>query len=298
MRTYKKSNNLSFSIIMANYNNERYIKTAINSVIDQTYQNWELILVDDGSTDNSIKVIEPFLKDTRIQLIKFSENKGVGYAKKTAADNSHNDIIGVLDADDKLHEEALETVLKAYQNNPNYGSIYSTMWRCDSKLKNCEIDKRIGPIIPRKTSILNYKISHFRTFLREAYQKTTGYDPTLSAAVDRDIVYKLEEVTNFKFINKALYYFRQHKKGVSQGQNEYNALYQYYLAKCKAYLRRLDTTLPNLTRRNIKFEYYKLKSYKFIRFLKRYSSSYQKIIDFFPFQLKPLIKFVKFLKSV
>jgi hypothetical protein len=44
----------------------------------------------------------------------------------------------------------------------------------------------------------------FRTFLRGAYQKTTGYDPHLKAAVDRDIVYKLEEVTNFKFINKPL----------------------------------------------------------------------------------------------
>jgi len=298
MRTSRDSNNISFSILMATYNNANYIETAIKSVINQTYLNWELIIVNDASTDNSIKIIEPFLEDKRIQLIILSKNQGVGYAKKVAADNANNDIIGILDADDKLHEMALEVMLKEYQNNPDYGCIYSTMWRCDSMLKNCKVDKLIGVIEPEKTCIFNYKVSHFKTYRKEDYFKTLGYDPNLRAAVDRDIIYKLEEVTNFKYIDKPLYYYRQHQKGVSQGINEYNALYHYYIAKCKAYLRRLDKNLPNLKKEDIILEYYKLKLYKIISFLKPYSRSIEKIIIYLPIKFRFLKGFLKFLKSV
>jgi glycosyltransferase involved in cell wall biosynthesis len=298
MSSFTTSKDYSFSVFIANYNNEKYLATAIKSIISQTYQNWELVIVDDGSTDNSIQVIESFLKDKRIKLIALGENFGVGYSKKMGADNCQNEIIGVLDADDKIHEETLEIIVDAYKNNPNCGFIYTSMYRCDSSLKNCEIDKRVGEIIPPKTSIFNYKISMFRTFLREVYQKTAGYDPNLKAAVDRDIIYKLEEVTNFKFINKPLYYYRKNEEGVSQGKNEYNALYQYYLARCKAYLRRLDTNIPNLKRRDIMYDYYKLKFYKFIRFLRKYSHYAEKILENFPFELKLLTRFMKFLKSV
>jgi len=138
----------------------------------------------------------------------------------------------------------------------------------------------------------------FRTFLREAYQKTSGYDPQLKAAVDRDIIYKLEEVTDFKFINKPLYYYRKNEKGVSQGKNEYSALYQYYLARCKAYLRRLNTEIPNIKRRDITFDYYKLKLYKVIRFLRKYSHYVDTIIENLPFEFKLLTRFMRFLKSV
>ena len=295
MSSYTSPKEYSFSVFIANYNNEKYLDTAINSVISQTYQNWELVIVDDGSTDNSLEVIKPYLKDKRIKLIALKENCGVGYSKKMGADNCQNDIIGVLDADDKIHEKTLEVIVEAYKNNPNCGFIYTSMYRCDSELKNCKIDKRVGEIIPPKTSLFNYKISMFRTFLREVYQKTNGYDPNLRAAVDRDIIYKLEEVTNFKFLNRPLYYYRKNEQGVSQGKNEYSALYQYYLARCKAYLRRLNTDIPNLKKSDIKLEYYKLKLYKVIRFLRKYSHFADLIVETLPFELNLLKRFIKLL---
>ncbi|NHJ20071.1 MAG: glycosyltransferase family 2 protein [Candidatus Lokiarchaeota archaeon] len=298
MSSHKTPKDYSFSVFIANYNNERFIGTAINSIISQTYQNWELVIVDDGSTDDSVKVIKSFLKDKRIKLIALKENFGVGYSKKMGADNCQNDIIGVLDADDKIHEETLEVIVNAYKDNPDCGFIYTSMYRCDSELKNCKIDKRVGEIIPPKTSIFNYKISMFRTFLRKVYQNTSGYDPKLKAAVDRDIIYKLEEVTNFKFINKPLYYYRKNEQGVSQGKNEYAALYQYYLARCKAYLRRLNTDIPNLKKRDIKLEYYKLKLYKFIKFLRKYSDFADKVLETLPFKIKVVTSLMKFLRSV
>ena len=96
MSSFTTSKDYSFSVFIANYNNERYIATAIESIISQTYKNWELVIVDDGSTDNSIQVVEPYLKDKRIKLIALKKNFGVGYSKKMGADNNGEEHAGDL----------------------------------------------------------------------------------------------------------------------------------------------------------------------------------------------------------
>lgn len=248
---------LSFSIIMANYNNGKYIKEAIESVFSQTYSKWELIIVDDCSTDNSLNIIEPFLRDERVRLIKFPKNKGVGYAKKKGCESAKNDILGILDADDKLAEDALQVIANSYNANPDIGFIYSNMWSCNSELKNCTINKK-DRTVPEKQSIFKPIILHFRTFKREEYNKTLGYDPNLRSAVDKDIIYKLEEVTNFKFINQPLYFYRNHEKGISQSKNQFNARINHYRAMCKTYQRRIDKNLPNFQLQQLYKEYYKI----------------------------------------
>ena len=74
MQDDKNSYHYSFSILMANFNNANYIETAINSVLKQTYTNWELVIVDDCSGDESIKLIKPYLRDKRIKLIPLKMN--------------------------------------------------------------------------------------------------------------------------------------------------------------------------------------------------------------------------------
>ncbi len=267
MRNTDQSKNNYFSILMANFNNARFIKTAINSVISQTYPYWELIIVDDCSTDNSLTIINHLLKDDRIKLIRHERNQGYGGSLKTAAANGLNDIIGIVDADDKLHKDALKIIADAYQKNPDYGFIYSTMWECDAQLKNCIKNRWIGYDVPKKTNIFKIKISHFKTFLRRAYLKTSGFDPDQKRAVDKDIIFKLEEVTKFKFVNIPLYYYRWHREGISQAKSSFQPEFYHYLAKLKAYKRRLNTKIPNFTRKQISFEYYRITFYKVIHFL-------------------------------
>ena len=117
---------LSFSILMANYNNSKFIEEAISSVLSQSYRHWELIIVDDCSTDKSIEKIKPFLKDKRIRVLRNNTKLGYGGALKTASKAANNEILAILDPDDKLHEKALEIMAKAYRENPDYGFIYST----------------------------------------------------------------------------------------------------------------------------------------------------------------------------
>lgn len=111
--------NILFSIVMPAYNTEKYISEAIESVLCQSYSNWELIIVDDGSTDNSLSIIDDYSsKDQRIKSIH-TENGGVSAARNRALKEVKGDYISFIDSDDIYHPKRLETVagiLKEHQN--------------------------------------------------------------------------------------------------------------------------------------------------------------------------------------
>lgn len=98
------------SIIMSCYNAEKTVARAIQSVLNQTYQNFELIIVNDGSIDNSEQIIRQF-NDSRIKLINHSQNKGAGLARRTAISNMSGDYMTFLDADDYLKKDCLEILI-------------------------------------------------------------------------------------------------------------------------------------------------------------------------------------------
>jgi len=101
--------NILISIISPVYNSEKFITETINSVINQTYQNWELILVDDGSKDNSVEVVEVFLKqDVRIKLISHTSNLGVAEARNTGVKMAKGNYISFLDSDDVWDRDKLD----------------------------------------------------------------------------------------------------------------------------------------------------------------------------------------------
>nr|MDW8082158.1 glycosyltransferase family 2 protein [Candidatus Calescibacterium sp.] len=100
------------SVILPVYNRERYLAQAIASVLNQTYGNIELIIVDDGSTDRSPTIIKDFArKDTRIRYAFHGKNCGVSAARNTALDMAQGEWIAVIDSDDAWHPERLEKLL-------------------------------------------------------------------------------------------------------------------------------------------------------------------------------------------
>ncbi|MBO5404684.1 MAG: glycosyltransferase family 2 protein [Paludibacteraceae bacterium] len=86
-------NSLSFSILIANYNNGKYLMDAIESVRQQTYTNWEIILVDDCSTDNSHELYKEFEKDERIHIFLNNQNRGCGYTKNRCVAEAQGEIL-------------------------------------------------------------------------------------------------------------------------------------------------------------------------------------------------------------
>src|SRR5699024_12683792 len=107
------------SVIMPAYNAKEYISEAIQSVLHQTYGQWELILVDDGSTDQTKKVINPFLEDERIRYI-YQENGGQGRARNKAINQAKGIYLALLDDDDVWDEHMLQSQLNIILHEEDY----------------------------------------------------------------------------------------------------------------------------------------------------------------------------------
>jgi len=115
------------SIIMPAYNAEKYIADSIRSVLAQTYSNWELIVVDDGSTDDTAAVVQEFAgRDPRIKYV-FQENGLMGKARNTGIANARGPLIAFLDSDDLWVETKLEMQLRAMIEN-NAEVVFSKAW--------------------------------------------------------------------------------------------------------------------------------------------------------------------------
>lgn len=106
------------SIITPLYNSEQFVSETIKSIINQTYKNWELILVDDCSTDSTLKIIKPFLEQySNIRVFKNTTNEGAAVSRNKGIKNASGDYIAFLDADDLWLPEKLEKQLKFMQTH-------------------------------------------------------------------------------------------------------------------------------------------------------------------------------------
>ena len=110
MRNVSKMEEDFVSIIMPVYNCENYIKSAIISIKEQTFQNWMLIIIDDGSTDNTLKYIKEEIEDIKhkVKLIELATNTGVANARNIGIEQAKGKYIAFLDADDFWKKEKLE----------------------------------------------------------------------------------------------------------------------------------------------------------------------------------------------
>ncbi|WP_299238949.1 glycosyltransferase family 2 protein [Sulfurihydrogenibium sp.] len=119
------------SVIMPNYNRAKYISEAIESVISQTYPIWELMIIDDCSTDNSVNIIEEYVaKDERIKLIRLPKNSGPAIARNTGIEVASGRYIAFLDSDDVWLPYKLEKQVKFMREN-NLSLVYSAYYIID-----------------------------------------------------------------------------------------------------------------------------------------------------------------------
>lgn len=224
-------NKPKIDIVMSCYNSEKFIKTAIKSVSRQGYDNWELIIVDDFSSDKSVSVITRTIKkfkiSDKVKLIRHEKNYGYGKTLKDAIENGDGELIAIVDSDDALsHKDALSIMSSKHIRNPDASLVYSNYYKCDRNL----LPSQVGPSrqLKKNESYINTKIriSHLKVFKRSFYNKTGGVNPTLKKSVDKDLVLKLEEVGNFIYINKILYYYRCHEKNLTRSIHRQSKNYQ------------------------------------------------------------------------
>jgi len=226
------------SVIVASYGNAPYIKTMIESVLNQTFSNWELIITDDASPDDSNNIIEKYLNNDQIKLFKHKNNRGAGAAFKTCMNNAKGEIIVMLGADDALKPTALEVIVQKYKEHKDAAMIVGGLELTDNNLKPINRCRIFEGLPDGFNSILEYKGAFgWDTFKRDNYERTEGFDENLKSSIDQDLYYKLEETGKIIFINDCLYLYRQNEKGISQ--NNKIIAYQFRRkAMINAYYRR------------------------------------------------------------
>ncbi|AZI33339.1 glycosyltransferase family 2 protein [Kaistella carnis] len=211
-----------FSILVAHYNNFEYFKDFYKSVLNQTYQNFEIIIVDDCSTDDSLQKIKSLTENNKaVKIYKNEINKGVGFTKRKCVELAKGEICGFIDPDDAVVSDALELSIQKYVDHPNIVATYSQIMLCDNLLTPQKIYSRTKRIKNGDQYFfnINNEVSHFFTFRRDFYFKTDGINEELIASEDFDLYLKLYEKGKFEFINSPLYYYRQHSSGVSQNKH-------------------------------------------------------------------------------
>lgn len=228
-----------FSILIANYNNGKYFKDCYNSIIAQTYKNWEVIIVDDCSNDNSVKIIKNLIgTDERFKLLENQQNKGCGFTKRKCVEYANGKLCGFLDPDDALMTSAIEEMVIAQRKNEHCVLIHSSLIFCNQNLvEEQEYILAKSVKVSDQFTNLDNAVTAFASFKRDFYNKSIGIDATLKRAVDQDLYLKMAETGPFYFLNRALYKYRLHDQGIAFN-NKGKAFYCHIKVIHNAELRR------------------------------------------------------------
>lgn len=216
---------MSISIITPSYNSAGFISNTIRSVIDQAVSNWELIIVDDCSTDNSVEVIQSFIdKDPRIKLIQLNENSGAAVARNKGIEAAKGRYIAFLDSDDAWSPDKLEQQLAFMQVN-DYPFTFAAYDKVD------EAGKVFGHVgVPDKVTYSDLLKSCSIGCLTAMYDTEffgKVYMPLIRKRQDLGLWLKLLKKTKYAYgLNETLGFYKVRKDSISANKKS-AALYQW-----------------------------------------------------------------------
>ncbi len=214
---------MKFSVLIANYNNGKFFKTCYDSVIAQTYKNWEVIILDDCSTDDSIEIIKKIIgEDSRFKIFENAENSGVGITKSKLIELATGDICGFVDPDDAITPNALSSSIKIFEKNKDTVLTFTKFAKCNENLQPLEVPKIAQQVLNNSPFFFNCPVNivHFVCFRKEVYNQTEKMNTVMKIAEDQDLYLKMYEKGKVKFINETNYLYRLHSGGISQNDNK------------------------------------------------------------------------------
>jgi glycosyltransferase involved in cell wall biosynthesis len=206
------------SIIIPLYNAEKYISETIQSVLNQAYKDWELIIIDDGSSDSSSNIVSYFLDDKRISL-HHQKNSGVSVARNNGFSIARGGFITFLDADDVWLEDNLHDKINYLRSN-EFDVVYSKYNVIDEKSELILVNLKKNTY-PTLDDILlskgNYSTAPSGIVIKaEVLKKIGGFDTNLSNNADQDLWIRIL-ANNYKIvlIEKILWNYRIHANNMS-----------------------------------------------------------------------------------
>lgn len=210
------------SVIIPTYNAGNYLPAAIDSVLGQTIKDIEVIVVDDGSTDNTKEIITPYLN--RINYI-YQKNCGPSSARNRGISCAKGDYIAFLDADEIWIREKLEIQLNFLRENPEYSMVYTDLLRID-KRKNLTFPFLKGRIAAQNGYIFEELIT--KNFIptttvvvkRECFDHVGLFDESLRSVEDRDMWLRIAQQDKIGFIETPTVIAEVHDGGLSSDREE------------------------------------------------------------------------------
>lgn len=206
------------SIITPSYNSAKFIKESIDSVIAQTYDNWEMIIVDDFSQDTSNEIIEEYIKkDNRIKLIKLDKNSGPAVARNRAIKEAKGRYIAFLDSDDFWHKEKLTKQL-TFMDEKGAALSFTGYYTVEEKSGTPITLMEVPPTVDYHT-LLKQNIMGCLTVMYDSEELGKVYMPDISKRQDFALWLKILKKTPFAYgLNESLAYYRVRRLSVSSNK--------------------------------------------------------------------------------
>ena len=208
------------SAVIPAYNAAKYLPQVIQSVLNQSYKDWELLIIDDGSTDDTKEVVNGFCEaDPRVKLIS-KENGGVSVARNLGAELAKGQLIAFLDSDDLWLEDKLAVHAKYMETHPKVGASFSRVELIESdgtttqKTTNNIVEK----LQPQDLFYSNPTVTTSNLVIRKSvFQELNGFDESMQYNEDIDLLFRLSFQNTWEIdgIDQVLVQYRLHSSGLS-----------------------------------------------------------------------------------
>ena len=217
------------SVVMPAFNCGKYIQEAILSILAQTYSNFELIIWDDGSTDDTVHQIEA-INDDRIVLYKNLKNQGYPSVMNSLFEKATGEFVMIQDGDDRSHPNRINSLLSVLDQNPEIDLAGSHLTRF---YENGKTDSELSELSANK---LNYDFKIYARpgltfgtlFMRQSVTKIRFRNLMfITRAQDIDWLFRVSEFHHFKNSDSFLYEYRQHDKSMSNAYDK-ESIYNYF----------------------------------------------------------------------
>ena len=250
----------SVAVIIPCFNSSKFIEKTIESALTQDYKDLEIVAIDDGSTDETRKILESYLPKVRILSHPNNSNLGQAASLNLGIRESKSDLIAFLDSDDIWYPKKIEEQVKIFQRYSYVGLVYTNGYVID---ENDKILYKLLPDdfqeenIPGKILLKCYIRTPSTVMVkREELKKIGLFKPYLRNGQDHDMWIRMSEVTKFYYIPNILAAYRKHPGQISSRRRLWEEEFTILREACKRYRYGL-----NLRRKRLAVLYYRLGEY-------------------------------------
>lgn len=223
------------SIIVPCFNNEKYIKRCLDSLVNQTLKDIDIIVVNDGSTDKSAEVINS-IHDSRIRYF-YKKNEGIASARNFGISKVESEYFGFLDSDDYCEPETYEILIKKIKEENSDVVVCNFLWEFEGASNKNYVQKE-GPYRPGKDMMKNLFATLWNKVYKTSFVKSLNYKFIDGYRYeDASFLYKMcPYVNKISFVDKPFFHYTQRKGSITRTYNEkvkdmvfiFNDLYDYY----------------------------------------------------------------------